>query len=130
MTKELQADCFAGLYLRYLTDLDGDVSVTRADLTVASRPLDRLHLRGSASYDERTRLMTWRVAILALTILVSGGLSPVIRNQLGPEWGYRGVGLFVGTLILIGTVGAWWSEGTRTGVVAERLPSASTATTR
>jgi hypothetical protein len=24
-------------------------------------------------YDERTRLMTWRVAILALTILVSGG---------------------------------------------------------
>ena len=62
-------------------------------------------------YDERTRLMTWRVAILALTILVSGGLSPVIRNALGPEWGYRGVGLFVGTLILIGTVGAWW--GTR-----------------
>ena len=56
-------------------------------------------------YDERTRLMTWRVAILALTILVSGGLSPVIRNQLGPEWGYRGVGLFVGTF------GAWW--GTR-----------------
>ena len=62
-------------------------------------------------YDERTRLMTWRVAILALAILVSGGLSPVIRNQLGPEWGYRGVGLFVGTLILLGTVGAWW--GTR-----------------
>ena len=27
-------------------------------------------------YDERTRLMTWRVAILALAILVSGGLSP------------------------------------------------------
>ena len=62
-------------------------------------------------YDERTRLMTWRVAILALTILVSGGLSPVIRNALGLEWGYRGVGLFVGSLILIGTVGAWW--GTR-----------------
>src|SRR6478609_7947002 len=62
-------------------------------------------------YDERTRLMTWRVAILALTILVSGGLSPIIRNQLGLEWGYRGMGLFVGSLILIGTVGAWW--GTR-----------------
>jgi len=62
-------------------------------------------------YDERTRLMTWRVAILAFTILVSGGLSPVIRNQLGLEWGYRGVGLFVGSLILLGTVGAWW--GTR-----------------
>ena len=62
-------------------------------------------------YDERTRLMTWRVAILALAILVSGGLSPLIRDALGPEWGYRGVGLFVGGLILVGTVGAWW--GTR-----------------
>ena len=62
-------------------------------------------------YDERTRLMTWRVAILALAILVSGGLSPLIRDALGPEWGYRGVGLFVGALILVGTVGAWW--GTR-----------------
>ena len=62
-------------------------------------------------YDERTRLMTWRVAILALAILVSGGLSPVIRDALGPEQGYRGVGLFVGMLILLGTLGAWW--GTR-----------------
>ncbi|GGL37176.1 MFS transporter [Phycicoccus endophyticus] len=63
-------------------------------------------------YDERTRLMTWRVAVLALAILVSGGLSPVVRDALGPTWGYRGVGLFVGVLILVGTVGAWW--GTRT----------------
>ena len=62
-------------------------------------------------YDERTRLMTWRVAILALAILVSGGLSPIIRDALGPEWGYRGVGLFVGALILLGTVGVW--RGTR-----------------
>lgn len=62
-------------------------------------------------YAERTRLMTWRVTILALAILVSGGLSPMIRNQLGPVWGYRGVGLFVGLLIVIGTLGAW--RGTR-----------------
>ena len=71
-------------------------------------------------YDERTRLMTWRVAILALAILVSGGLSPVIRDALGPEWGYRGVGIFVGALILVGTLGAWW--GTRDA------PSAGSAT--
>ncbi|MEO7423240.1 MAG: MFS transporter [Ornithinibacter sp.] len=62
-------------------------------------------------YDERTRLMTWRVAILALAILLSGGLSPLVRDALGPAWGYRGVGVFVGGLILIGTLGAWW--GTR-----------------
>ncbi len=62
-------------------------------------------------YDERTRLMTWRVAILALAILLSGGLSPLVRDALGPTWGYRGVGVFVGALILLGTLGAWW--GTR-----------------
>ncbi|NHA66537.1 MFS transporter [Phycicoccus flavus] len=65
----------------------------------------------TADYDERTRLMTWRVAVLALAILVSGGLSPVIRDALGPTWGYRGVGLFVGVLIAVGAAGAWW--GTR-----------------
>lgn len=63
------------------------------------------------SYDERTRLMTWRVAILALAILVSGGLSPMVRDLLGRVWGYRGVGVFVGLLIAAGALGAWW--GTR-----------------
>ncbi len=58
-------------------------------------------------YAERTRLMTWRVAVLALAILVSGGLAPVVRDGLGPTWGYRGVGVFVGLLILAGAVGAW-----------------------
>ncbi|QKE82835.1 MFS transporter [Arthrobacter sp. NEB 688] len=66
-------------------------------------------------YDERTRLMTWRVAVLALAILVSGGLAPVVRDAVGPEQGYRAVGLFVGALILVGTVGAWW--GTRAAPV-------------
>lgn len=62
-------------------------------------------------YDERTRLMTWRVAILALAILVSGGVSPAIRDGLGDSWGYRGVGIFVGLLIAVGAVAAW--RGTR-----------------
>jgi GPH family glycoside/pentoside/hexuronide:cation symporter len=62
-------------------------------------------------YDERTRLMTWRVVILALAILVSGGLSPAIRDGLGTTWGYRGVGVFVGLLIALGSYAAW--RGTR-----------------
>jgi glycoside/pentoside/hexuronide:cation symporter, GPH family len=62
-------------------------------------------------YDERTRIMTWRVAILALAILVSGGVSPAIRDALPSEWDYRAVGVFVATLILVGAVGAW--RGTR-----------------
>ena len=71
-------------------------------------------------YDERTRLMSWRVAVLALAILVSGGLSPMVRDALGPEWGYRGVGLFVGALIALGALGAWW--GTRRAVLREVAP--------
>ena len=35
------------------------------------------------AYAERTRLMTWRVALLALTILVSGASAPAIRDALG-----------------------------------------------
>ena len=66
-------------------------------------------------YDERTRLMTWRVSILALAILVSGGASPVIRDAFGPEWGYRAVGFFVAGLIALGAYGAW--RGTRSAPV-------------
>ena len=72
-------------------------------------------------YDERTRLMTWRVAVLAFAILVSGGLSPAIRDALGPTWGYRAVGLFVGLLILAGALGAW--RGTASAPLVERHSS-------
>ena len=37
----------------------------------------------TSSYDERTRLMTWRVAILALTIMLAGATAPVIRHAVG-----------------------------------------------
>jgi len=75
-------------------------------------------------YDERTRLMTWRVAILASAILVSGGLSPIIRDAFGPVWGYRAVGFFVATLIALGAWGAW--HGTkRARVVAGTVTSTS-----
>ena len=36
-----------------MSSLDGDVDVTRADLTVTSRPWSSLRLRGSVTYDER-----------------------------------------------------------------------------
>jgi glycoside/pentoside/hexuronide:cation symporter, GPH family len=71
------------------------------------------------SYTERTALMSWRVALLALTILVSGASAPAIRDALGGHDGYRVMGLFVAALILVGTMGAYL--GTRrapVGVVA------------
>lgn len=63
------------------------------------------------SYDERTRLLSWRVALLALTILVSGATAPAIRDALGGHAGYRAMGVFVGALILVGTLAAY--VGTR-----------------
>ncbi len=63
------------------------------------------------SYDERTRLLTWRVVLLALTILVSGATAPAIRNAVGGHDGYRAMGVFVALLILLGTTAAY--VGTR-----------------
>jgi GPH family glycoside/pentoside/hexuronide:cation symporter len=63
-------------------------------------------------YAERTRLMTWRVAVLALAILVSGALAPlVVELTGGGREGHRWSGAFVGALIVVGTLGTFF--GTR-----------------
>jgi glycoside/pentoside/hexuronide:cation symporter, GPH family len=62
---------------------------------------------------ERTRLMTWRVAVLALAILVSGALAPLVVDLTGGGLtGHRWAGAFVGALIVVGTLGVFF--GTRT----------------
>ncbi|GID26372.1 MFS transporter [Paractinoplanes brasiliensis] len=59
-------------------------------------------------YGERTRLMTWRVAVLALAILISGALAPLVVEQTGDGLtGHRWAGLFVGALIAVGTLGVY-----------------------
>jgi Na+/melibiose symporter-like transporter len=59
-------------------------------------------------YAERTRLMTWRVAVLALAILISGALAPLVVEQTGGGLaGHRWSGVFVGALIVVGTVGVY-----------------------
>jgi GPH family glycoside/pentoside/hexuronide:cation symporter len=65
----------------------------------------------TSSYDERTRLMTWRVAILAFTIMLAGATAPVIRDAVGGRDGYRVMGVVMALVILAGALGAWW--GTR-----------------
>jgi Na+/melibiose symporter-like transporter len=69
--------------------------------------------------------MTWRVAVLALAILVSGALAPVVVGAGGDGVpGHRWLGLFVAVLIAVGAVGAFL--GTRsapTGVVLPSEPS-------
>jgi GPH family glycoside/pentoside/hexuronide:cation symporter len=56
-------------------------------------------------YAERTRLMTWRIAVLALAILLSGGAAPAIRDAAGGGLaGYRAAGLVIAAFILVGAV--------------------------
>ena len=62
-------------------------------------------------YDERTRLMTWRVALLALTILLTGATAPLIRDAVGGRDGYRLMGLVMAVVIAVGVVAAY--SGTR-----------------
>ena len=66
-------------------NLDGDVSVTRADLTVSARPMDRLRLRGSATYDERdndSRQGTF-------TSIVHTDLFPIAEDRINAVYGYE-----------------------------------------
>jgi Na+/melibiose symporter-like transporter len=77
------------------------------------------------SYTERTRLMTWRIAILAVAILVAGAVAPAVVKAGGDGVpGHRVMGVFVGALIAIGAIGAFL--GTRrapVGHVNESEPS-------
>ncbi|MFG3705511.1 MFS transporter [Micromonospora sp. NPDC047670] len=79
----------------------------------------------TGDYAERTRLMSWRIAVLALAILVSGAVAPLVRDAGGGGVpGHRWMGLFVAGLIVLGAVGAF--AGTRAapeGAVGESEPT-------
>ncbi|BCJ44233.1 MFS transporter [Actinoplanes ianthinogenes] len=76
-------------------------------------------------YSERTRLMTWRVAVLALAILISGALAPfVVEATGGGRTGHRWSGLFVAALIAAGTVCTFFgTRGAESRIAREAEPS-------
>lgn len=76
----------------------------------------------TGSYDERTRLMTWRVAILAFTIMLSGASAPLIRDLVGGRDGYRVMGVVMALVILTGVLLAY--RGTRRAPVGATQPGA------
>ena len=98
------------------SNLNGDISVTRADLTVSARPLDRLRLRGSAAYDERKN--DSRQA--AFTSIVHTDLFPVAEDRVNAIYGYQRTRLNgsadfdVYDDLTIG-VGGEWRQTDRTG---------------
>lgn len=77
------------------------------------------------SYTERTHLMTWRIAVLAIAILVSGAVAPIVVNAAGEGIpGHRAMGLFVAGLIVVGTIAVFFgTAGTPTGTAVESEPS-------
>jgi glycoside/pentoside/hexuronide:cation symporter, GPH family len=77
------------------------------------------------SYSERTRLMTWRVALLATAILVSGALAPIIRDQTGGGVaGHRWMALFVATIMVAGTLIVFFTTASApTGSITASEPS-------
>ena len=77
-------------------------------------------------YTERTRLMTWRVALLALAILLSGASAPAIRDAVGGREGYRVMGVAVACIILVGILGAYY--GTRRAPVGRVSAAGGTLT--
>lgn len=70
-------------------------------------------------YDERTRLMGWRMAVLALAILVSGAGAPAVRDATG----YPVMGVAVGVLIVVGTLVTYFGTAGASGV--RRVPVAA-----
>jgi Na+/melibiose symporter-like transporter len=78
----------------------------------------------TSSYDERTRLMTWRVAILAFTIMLAGATAPAIRDAVGGRDGYRVMGLVMAAIITIGVVSAY--VGTRNAPISAPQPGVGT----
>lgn len=58
-------------------------------------------------YDERATLMSWRVAFLAIGILVAGAGAPAVVDLAGEDrGGYLAMSVFVAVLLAVGMVGA------------------------
>jgi Na+/melibiose symporter-like transporter len=63
-------------------------------------------------YDERATLMSWRVALLAVGILVAGAGAPAVVDLAGDgRGGYLAMSVFVAVLLAVGMLGATF--GTR-----------------
>jgi len=68
---------------------------------------------------ERTRLLAWRVVLLALAILIAGGSAPAIRDAIGGRDGYRVMGLAMAAVLLVGVLAAYvGTRGTRSTQIA------------
>jgi Na+/melibiose symporter-like transporter len=71
---------------------------------------------------ERATLMSWRVAALALGILLAGAGAPAVVDAFGGgRGGYLAMAVFVAALLALGMLGAFW--GTRHAPTLTRVHS-------
>jgi Na+/melibiose symporter-like transporter len=81
----------------------------------------------TADPDERARVMSWRVAFLAVAILFSGAVAPALAGATGDDrgsaGGYRLMGLVIGALLAAGMLAAVvCTAGTRSVITATSEP--------
>ncbi|MFJ8821909.1 MFS transporter [Streptomyces sp. NPDC102467] len=81
----------------------------------------------TADPDERTRVMSWRVAFLAVAILLSGAVAPLLAgataDDRGSAGGYRLMGVVIGALLAVGMLAAVAATaGTRSVIPATSEP--------
>lgn len=125
------AVCFAGLFAH---PGFGSVAVDAAYVVVVfflcatafaffQVPYNALPAELTHSYDERTRLTSWRIGVLALAILTSGAGAPAVTDAIGGVAGYRVMGIAVGLLIVLGMVGVVWLGIRELPSGADRAPT-------
>jgi GPH family glycoside/pentoside/hexuronide:cation symporter len=73
------------------------------------------------SYAERTRMMTWRVVAITVTIMLVGATSPALVASAPEPHGHRVMALAMAGLILLGALGVWRS--TRHAPMTRHEPS-------
>jgi Na+/melibiose symporter-like transporter len=79
--------------------------------------------------EERTTLMSWRVAFLSMAILLAGAGAPLIRDAVGGSLGYLAMAVAVALLIAVGMLGCWhalrttraWQAAEQTTPLGESL---------
>ncbi|WP_425836174.1 MFS transporter [Streptomyces fractus] len=71
--------------------------------------------------DERARVMAWRVAFLAVAILLSGAVAPILAGATGDDrgsaGGYRLMGVVIGGLLALGMLAAVFATAGAGGVI-------------
>lgn len=85
-------------------------------------PFNALPAELTDDYHERTRLTSTRIALLALAVLLSGGLAPLIVETLGGPAGYRLMGSLMAVLMLTGVLSVYFGIRNRPFESAGQAP--------